>query len=191
MDFNRKWLIAILACLITVLVGVNGYLLYNYYVTSKSQITASGEIKPGWQLPQNQGLCANSYYLVSDKEIVEIHSPNLRQQSNQVVNIKGTKHAKDSTSCGNYITISSIEITSLKTSEVKITGTIACVSDEDGCTKSLQVGNAHLALTGPEVDLTNFDVGTTVTVFGITDNSFVSPQNFNGGIQVLSMEQTH
>lgn len=210
-----KWLIAVLVFVGLALVGVNIYLFYSYFTfkakpsatpvideVSTPTISLSGEIKPGWQLPLNQGFCAKSYYLVTDTTTVEVRpQPNsipdstegFKRYANTTVNITGKNHAADSLSCGEFISVETLGSTGSNTNPLTLEGTIACLPgsevSEEGCIQALQIGDAYLALIQNEAVLINLEQGSRMRVIGIVDNTFSSPENFDAGIVITMIEK--
>lgn len=157
----------------------------------------AGEIKPGWQLPQNQSYCAHSYYLVSDSEVIEIRSDetlttNFRSYSNLLANITGIAQKDDNQSCGDFIQIENIGVTGINPEPFDVEGVISCVPNidsEGGCIKSLQVGNVDLYILGDNIDLNKFEVEDHIKVTGIVSNGFINPPDFSGVIQAFKIEK--
>ncbi len=210
-----KWLIGVLILLGIILVGVNVYLFYSYF-TFKENITKTptfqtisleltGEIKPGWQLALDQEYCAKSYYLVSANEIVEIKpsesliidgtkllssNKDFRRYNNSLVNINGLTQAKSSSSCGDFIAVETLGNLGTNSQPITITGVVSCLpGSEEDCIQSLQIGDAFLALIQNEAVLSNLTVGDTMRVVGVVDNTFESPDNFDAGILVTTIEK--
>lgn len=208
-----KWLIIVFAFLIVILIGVNSYLFYLYSQKKPAAevayapqhiVNLSGQIKPGWELPQDQKYCVKSYYLVDANNIpTEIRTENqvstngnLRLFSNVSANITGVNRSADGVSCGDFVDAQIIKIVPSDPTDFDINGTISCLPGEDPttgtCTKNLQVGDAHLffeinTFVGT-ADVSKLQVGDQVKVTGATDNSYVSDNpSFDGAILVTAI----
>lgn len=197
------WFIAI--PLLLIFFAVDAYFLYGYLTKPKilpsptsvigQTVNLQGEIKPGWQLPLNQGYCAKSYYLVSETGIIEVwlnenltynNITDFRRYSNVEVKMSGIQKNQNSVSCGNFVNVETIEVIQINLNNFEVNGTIACLPDDtDGCSKSLQIGDAFLFLENTTIDA--YEVGDKVRVTGIVDKEFVSPQNYTGAIYVLGL----
>ncbi len=211
-----KWLIGVIIFVIALLVGVNVYIFYSYFTfkpkpqvqpvvdNTPKDVSLSGKIKSGWLFPQNQGYCGKSYYLISETGTVEVNpsddlakklaNGDFRHYNNLQVSITGTTHKGDNSSCGDFVsaeTIKNNDTNSLESFEV--TGKIACLpgseNSEDGCIQALQIDNAYIALIKDNVVLNTLTVGDTMRVVGVVDSEFTSPDNFDAGITVTTIEK--
>jgi len=186
-----KWLIVVFVFLILVLVGVNGYLFYSYFAfkalptptPTPTNVSLTGEIKPGWQLPQEQNYCSNSYYIVADTGIFEVQlsdqlktSPDqgFASYKNLTLSLSGTTSKANNTSCADFISVNNLTATTTTPNQFEIQGKVSCLpnTDPNNCVKVFQNGNYYIALEGITSDLTSFQVGDNIDVIGSSDDTF-------------------
>lgn len=187
----------ILIPLIIILIVVNGYLLFTYFLVNNSPIpsptpfnTFNGEIKPGWQLPEGSVPCPKSLYIMSNNSYLEVASAALGLTN---VDVTITGKIQKGGACGDSIEVSDLQVNSDQ-KDFTVEGNIVCLKGTDpdtleGCSKVLDVQGLTFALLGDTVDVTPFEVNDRIQVEGSVDVTFSSTQNYYGGINVLKMEK--